>query len=142
MHRTPWLPSVTRRRVAVAFAGPLFFLLLLPWCLPDGELRNDRFAGSVAPAPAVALEEATPDATVPAIVSDPQAQRVQHLAQLGVLRWHGAGYRGRGVKVAILDSGFRGYRDHLGHALPGHVPVRSFRADRTPEAKDRPDGIL
>src|SRR5262245_42158137 len=43
-------------------------------------------------------------------------QRTQHLAGLGVDRWHALGYRGRGVKVAILDSGFRGYRGHLGQA--------------------------
>src|SRR5262245_15461904 len=32
--------------------------------------------------------------------------RDRHLARLGVDRWHAAGHRGRGVKVAILDSGF------------------------------------
>ncbi|MCI0463584.1 MAG: S8 family serine peptidase [Gemmataceae bacterium] len=67
---------------------------------------------------------------------------MQHLAQLGVARWHGAGYRGRGVKVAILDSGFRGYRDHLGHALPAQVATRSFRTDGNLEAKDSQHGIL
>jgi hypothetical protein len=33
----------------------------------------------------------------------------QHLAALGVDRWHGKGLRGQQVKVAILDSGFQGY---------------------------------
>jgi hypothetical protein len=64
------------------------------------------------------------------------------LAQLGADRWHEAGYRGRGMKVAILDSGFRGYRDHLGKALPLDVKVRSFRKDGNLEAKNSQHGIL
>jgi hypothetical protein len=65
-----------------------------------------------------------------------------HLARLGVDRWHLAGCRGQGVKVAILDSGFRGYRDHLGSSLPSKVTVRSFRHDGNLEAKDSQHGIL
>src|SRR5437870_1257038 len=50
----------------------------------------------------------------------PLLQRIRHLARLGADRWHTAGHRGRGVKIAILDTGFRGYRDALGKALPAH----------------------
>jgi hypothetical protein len=64
------------------------------------------------------------------------------LSRLGVDRWHAAHQRGHGVKVAILDSGFHGYRDHLGRALPERVTVRSFRADGNLEAKDSQHGIL
>ncbi|HEV3082651.1 MAG TPA: S8 family serine peptidase [Gemmataceae bacterium] len=46
------------------------------------------------------------------------------------------------MKVAILDSGFRGYRAHLGKALPDRVLVQSFRADGNLEAKDSQHGIL
>src|SRR4029077_4601873 len=66
----------------------------------------------------------------------------KQLSQLGLDVWHKAGYRGKGTKVAVLDSGFRGYRDHLGKALPEHVLVRSFRADGNLEAKDSQHGIL
>lgn len=69
-------------------------------------------------------------------------ERLQILSQLGVDRWHAAGFRGKGVKVAILDSGFRGYRSHLGKALPTRVVARSFRADGNLEAKDSQHGIL
>jgi subtilisin family serine protease len=68
--------------------------------------------------------------------------RAQHLARLGVDRWHTAGNRGRGIKVAVLDSGFRGYRDFLGKVLPGQVAVRSFRKDGDLEARDSQHGIL
>jgi subtilisin family serine protease len=61
---------------------------------------------------------------------------------MGVDRWHQHGYRGRGVKIAVLDSGFRGYRAHLGKSLPAHVTVRSFRTDGNLEARDSQHGIL
>jgi hypothetical protein len=70
------------------------------------------------------------------------SQRVRQLARLGVRPWHEQGRLGAGVKVAVLDSGFQGYRDHLGHALPSHVAVRSFRADGRLEARDSQHGIL
>jgi subtilisin family serine protease len=140
MYRTPWLSNRRHRWVAVALLGPLLFLL--PGSLPNDWWDNGLRPEAIAPAPAVALEEATPDATVSATFSNSQAQRVEHLAQLGVPRWHAAGYRGRGVTVAILDSGFRGYREHRGHALPAHLTVRSFRKDGNLEAKDSQHGIL
>ncbi len=69
-------------------------------------------------------------------------QRAQHLARLGAARWHAEGTRGRGVKVAILDSGFRGWRDQLGKSLPAQVTARSFRKDGSFEARDSQHGIL
>ena len=57
-------------------------------------------------------------------------------------RWFAQGYRGQGVKVAILDSGFRGYRRFLGKGLPKTVRTRSFRIDRDLEARDSQHGIL
>src|SRR5262245_39154246 len=72
----------------------------------------------------------------------PQALRGQLLELLGVRALYQAGARGQGVKVAILDSGFRGYRDHLGKALPRQVTVKSFRQDENFEAQDSQHGIL
>src|SRR5438552_7735704 len=43
-------------------------------------------------------------------------RRGERLSLLGAAEWHTQGYRGRGVKVAVLDSGFRGYGQHLGKA--------------------------
>jgi len=68
--------------------------------------------------------------------------RAEHLAKLGVVDWHAAGVLGKGVKVAVLDSGFRGYKDHLGKTLPATVTVRSARKDGNMEAKDSQHGIL
>ncbi|MBY0522588.1 MAG: S8 family serine peptidase [Gemmataceae bacterium] len=101
-----------------------------------------RLLQSLSHRPHPSAEEATPDCgpILPSV--DPQRERVRHLAALGVDRWHQAGITGKGVKVAVLDSGFRGYREFLGKALPGKVTARSFRNDGNMEAKDSQHGIL
>jgi subtilisin family serine protease len=73
---------------------------------------------------------------------DPQGSRNRIFESLRVSSWHAQGWRGQGVKVAILDSGFHGYRAHLGRALPTHVRTRSFRGDGDLEAKESQHGIL
>jgi subtilisin family serine protease len=69
-------------------------------------------------------------------------ERSKHLAALGVDQWYTHGQSGKGMKIAILDSGFRGYRAYLGKALPDQVTVHSFRSDGDLEARDSQHGIL
>jgi subtilisin family serine protease len=64
------------------------------------------------------------------------------LERLGVPAWHAQGWRGQGLKVAVLDTGFHGYQAHLGTTLPPSVQVSSFRFDGDLEAKDSQHGIL
>ena len=40
--------------------------------------------------------------------------------------WQSAGYRGAGVKVAIIDAGFKGYPGLRGTELPSSVTVKNF----------------
>ena len=40
--------------------------------------------------------------------------------------WHDMGYRGRGVKVGIIDSGFEGFRQRWGSELPRNVTARCY----------------
>jgi subtilisin family serine protease len=40
--------------------------------------------------------------------------------------WHGAEYRGQGVKVGIIDNGFMGYSELIGQELPVPAGVRCF----------------
>jgi subtilisin family serine protease len=82
------------------------------------------------------------DERVPDSQRQPPAFREELLERLGVTRWHTVGVRGAGVKVAVLDSGFRGYRTFLGSSLPASVTARSFRKDGNLEAKDSQHGIL
>jgi hypothetical protein len=115
------------------------FLLLVALSAPAERLGPDYFPGPESPA--AACEDTPTDVVVPS-VAEPPRLRVQHVSRLGVGRWHAAGYRGHGLKIAVLDSGFRGYRDHLGQALPARVTARSFRHDGKLEAKDSQHGIL
>lgn len=47
-------------------------------------------------------------------------------AVMDVPWWHSMGYTGRYVKVAVLDIGFKGYRDLLGTELPWDVTAQNF----------------
>jgi subtilisin family serine protease len=128
MYRNAWLMSM--RRLLTAVAGVVVAVALIaghPWY---------GAATLAAETPALANDDSAPP------YADPLGQRLQQLARLGADRWYAAGYRGRGIKVAILDTGFRGYRDYLGKALPEHVTVQSFRGDGNLEAKDSQHGIL
>jgi hypothetical protein len=88
------------------------------------------------------VEAATPDAASVVVPADLLARRSDLLQQLGVRPWHAQGYHGQGLKVAVLDSGFSGYRAHLGKALPARVTTHSFRFDGDLEARDSQHGIL
>ncbi len=98
----------------------------------------------LAPLLALSVPAATPAPETPRPAWQVQAEqlRSKHLAHVGVDYWHKAGFRGQGVKIAVLDTGWRGYRDHLGKALPAHVLARSFRDDGNLEWKDNQHGIL
>lgn len=48
------------------------------------------------------------------------------LAVINGPAWHTAGYRGAGVKVAIIDGGFQGYPGLRGTELPASVTVKNF----------------
>jgi hypothetical protein len=69
-------------------------------------------------------------------------ERASYLSVVGIERWHTQGFRGQDCKVAILDSGFRGYRAFLGKELPARVLTKSFRKDQSFEARDSQHGIL
>jgi subtilisin family serine protease len=61
--------------------------------------------------------------------------------ELGVRAWHGAGVKGAGVTIGVLDRGFRGFRDFLGKTLPKDVLTHSCRRDGDIEGLDSQHGI-
>lgn len=69
-------------------------------------------------------------------------QRREQWDSLGASRWHQLGLRGQGIKIAVLDTGFRGWRSFVGKELPRKVAARSFRVDGNLEARDSQHGIL
>jgi subtilisin family serine protease len=131
-------PSVLGSRARSAAAALVLLLLGLSTFLPLHSLATPT-AALCSP---YAEEQATPANRSDLADAAFTTARAQHLARLGVDRWHTAGNRGRGIKVAVLDSGFRGYRDFLGKVLPEKVVVRSFRKDGDLEARDSQHGIL
>ena len=44
----------------------------------------------------------------------------------GAEAWHDAGYRGQGVKVGIIDTGFEGFSQRRGGELPRRVTARCY----------------
>ena len=44
----------------------------------------------------------------------------------GVSSWRQAGYRGKGVKIGIIDAGFRGFDSLMGTELPSTVQARCY----------------
>ena len=122
-----------RRRVSLAL---LLAALALPWAISVARTTSPTSALRLS---ALSEKAATPDAQSPTAQT---TERGELLRRLGVPAWHALGWRGRGLKVAVLDSGFSGYSDHLGAALPRSVKVHSFRFDGDLEAKDSQHGIL
>jgi len=51
---------------------------------------------------------------------------IESLEAIGASDWQAAGYTGKGVKIGVLDMGFKGYKDLLGTELPASVTVQSF----------------
>jgi hypothetical protein len=127
------VPRCRRRLLASGWPIPL---ALAAFLAGSPALLSGRAAG------AGRAGQSTPDCGFLTVSAHPFRERTQLLTQMGVERWHRQGFRGRGVKIAVLDSGFRGYRAHLGKTLPAHVTVRSFRADGDLEARDSQHGIL
>ena len=44
----------------------------------------------------------------------------------GADAWHNAGYRGKNVKVGVIDSGFEGFSELQGNELPNNVTARCY----------------
>ncbi|ADE16646.1 peptidase S8 and S53 subtilisin kexin sedolisin [Nitrosococcus halophilus Nc 4] len=56
-------------------------------------------------------------------------------------RLHQLGVTGQGVRVAILDRGFQGYRDLLGKELPQEVTVKNFNLGEGFEGTNHGTGV-
>jgi subtilisin family serine protease len=131
MHYHPW-----RARLSC------WLLLALSW--------TGTIFLTVSPRPAILsppllpafAEQDAPGGTTSAPLGNIISERTRLLARLGVERWHQAGFKARGIKIAVLDSGFRGYRGFLGNVLPARLAIRSFRRDHNLEARDSQHGIL
>ncbi|MDX1418088.1 MAG: S8 family serine peptidase, partial [Candidatus Promineifilaceae bacterium] len=57
---------------------------------------------------------------------DTVAAQTEGFAALNGQAWRNVGYDGSGVKIAIIDSSFGGYKNLLGSELPANVTVQNF----------------
>lgn len=64
-----------------------------------------------------------------------EAVRGEGIAATGARAWHRAGLRGAGVKVAVIDLGFRGWRDSRRN---GDLPQSTVAVDYCPGSFDGP----
>lgn len=73
-------------------------------------------------------------------------EAVQSLAVEGVVvsgadKWHAAGFTGKGIKIGIIDGGFKGYKALLGKELPQNLTVKAFTEDGAVEAGEHGTGV-
>jgi hypothetical protein len=122
--------------------GTLLLSLMFALALPLQALEMANRSDPLGFAQTASAEEEGPAIASTKPFPSRLREQQQLLARLGAGRWHAAAHRGQGVKVAVLDTGFRGYRAHLGQALPPRVTARSFRSDGNMEARDSQHGIL
>lgn len=66
----------------------------------------------------------------------PTAIETEGALAIGAPEWHRSGLTGRGVRVAVLDTGFDNYQALIGKELPPDIIVRSFRADGQLSGRD------
>ncbi len=67
---------------------------------------------------------------IPASPVAPSAVFSEGVALVGADAWHQAGYRGQGVKIAVLDAGFQGYEERIQQGeLPADVITQTFRTE-------------
>ncbi len=83
----------------------------------------------VTPKPAVEGLGLPDDATLAELQAAIGAAIVEGVAVSGADKWHAAGITGKGVKVGIIDGGFKGYKELLGKELPQNVTIKAFTED-------------
>jgi subtilisin family serine protease len=110
------------------------YLLLGPRAMLQARITAIAKALTLGIMAAVGNTSAAPPAGIPS--------RRESLEVLGASAWQAAGYHGQGIRIAVLDTGFRGYRSHLGECLPRTLECRSFRRDGNLEARNSEHGIL
>jgi Subtilase family len=55
-----------------------------------------------------------------------QASKNEGVKQMGADKWHAAGFKGRGVRIGVIDGGFKYYRQFLGSTLPRNLEVKDI----------------
>ena len=104
--------------VSLALPGALFLAVVIGVLLAGFPATYDatRAEASADDAHTQALSEA---------VANQQAVSGA-IAAHGVQAWHDAGFKGKGVKIGVIDRGFAGMQEHVGTELPVPKGVRCY----------------
>lgn len=102
-------------------------------------LARANQAPALASLPQVATVR-LPRSGVPQVLPTPdvQASNREMLRACGLDRLHQLGSRGQGVRVAVLDSDFRGYQQFVGTQLPRAVRLVDLTAERRSDLTPEP----
>ena len=101
---------------------------------------EDWMEAHVPPALLPAASELTGVRRVDTVIP-PEPQSSGNVVSQGVAlhqadAWHRQGYRGQGVKVGVIDTGYQGFRQMQGGELPLNVTARCyFTGVRTPSSR-------
>lgn len=95
---------------------------------------GDDYIEAYVPVLKLAETSAQPGVIRVRVIQPPQAPQSQ--SQItgdgpgthGSPAWNQAGYTGQGIKVGIIDLGFKGFSDLMGSELPATVHVRCYRS--------------
>jgi hypothetical protein len=69
-------------------------------------------------------------------------ETAEALKATGLVRLHGAGLKGKGVRLAIIDGDFRGWQEQVGKKLPANTRLLDLTGERNADLKPdaNPDG--
>ena len=93
-------------------------------------LEDEHFIEAEVPVSLLALASELPGVIVVKPIVPPQPAQFsvggQGATAHGARAWHSAGYRGRGVKVGVIDLEFQGFGGLQGSELPSSVQARCY----------------
>jgi len=75
------------------------------------------------------------------IRSNQKPETADVLATSGLDKLHALGYRGRGVRIAIIDSSFAGWQAYLGKGLPQSATLIDLTSLRNTRIEPEPDQV-
>ena len=104
--------------VSLALPGALFLAVIIGVLLAGVPATYD------APRAEASADDAHTQALFEAAANQQAASGA--IAAHGVQAWHDAGFKGKGVKIGVIDRGFAGMQQHMGTELPVPKGVRCY----------------
>jgi hypothetical protein len=128
---TDWLRALMRAAPGLAVEGRLGPIITA--------LGSPKLATALAELPAVSVARLpVPALTSWRTIQDVPADNREVLRASGLDRLHARGYRGRGIRVAVIADDFRGLESFRGKQLPAKLSAIDFTVARNPTLEPDP----